>query len=190
MGNFRTRVQLPPLPLFKNNLKKFYLINNQIKKEKVRVIDEEGKNLGILELKEALKLAESKGKDLILITEKGDFPVCKIENYGKFLYQLRKKENKQKIKKGQLKILRLSLNISDHDLETKVNQGERLLKKEYLLRIEMRLKGRGKMFKEVAKEKVEKFLKMISERLKIKIEESLKTEPFGFSFLIKKDEKS
>jgi len=169
-------------------LKKSYLINNQIRNEKVRVIDGQGTNLGIMETKEALKLAESKGKDLILITEKGEVPVCKIEDFGKFLYQIKKKEKeaKKKTKKGELKILRLSLNISDHDLETKVNQGEKFLRKEFVLRIEMRLKGRGKIFKNIAKEKIDKFLKMVSERLEIIIEENIKEEPFGFSLLIRK----
>ena len=169
-------------------LRKNYLINNQIRSEKVRVIDEEGRNLGIMETKEALKLAESKEKDLILITEKGDVPVCKIEDFGKFLYQIKKKEReaRKKTKKGELKILRLSLNISDHDLETKVNQGEKFLKKEFALRIEMHLKGRGKIFKNIAREKIDKFLKMISERLEIKIDQDIKEEPFGFSLLIRK----
>jgi len=141
-----------------------------------------------METSEALKLAESKEKDLILITEKGDIPVCKIEDFGKFLYQIRKKEKeaKKKSKKGELKILRLSLNISDHDLETKVNQGEKFLQKEFILKIEMRLKGRGKIFKNIAREKIEKFLKMMSERLEIKLEQEIKEEPFGFSLLIRK----
>ena len=74
------------------------LINNFIRAKEVRVIDETGAQLGVMDIFAAIDLAKSKGLDLIQVTEKVDPPVCKIGNYGKYLYALQKKERKVKVK--------------------------------------------------------------------------------------------
>jgi len=164
------------------------LINNQIRAEKVRVIDEEGKNLGIFSLEEALKIAREKNLDLIQITEKVDPPVCKLMDYGKYLYWLQKKKRGQQ-KESKVKIIRLGFNISSHDLETKANQVEKFLIKGNKVKIEMLLRGREKGLEIFAKEKILKFIEILKEKIPIKIEGELKKEPKGFTIIIIKDQK-
>jgi len=163
------------------------LINNQIRARQVRVIDETGNQLGILNLEEALSLARERNLDLIQVTEKVEPPVCKIMDYGKYLYQQEKKERKVRSKiAGQIKGIRLSFGISLHDLNTKANLAEKFLKKGNKIRLELRLRGRENLFSNMAKEKIENFLKILEEKIPIKIERELKREPRGFTMIISK----
>ena len=161
------------------------LVNNQIRANQVRVIDETGKQLGILPLQEALLLAKERNLDLVQVTEKVEPPVCKIMDYGKYVYNLQKKEKTGHSKtSGELKGIRLSFNISFHDLETKVKQAEKFLKRGDKIKIEMVLKGREKAATELAKEKVNKFLELLEKLIPIKIERDLKKEGKGFTIII------
>lgn len=100
-----------------NNLR----INDRIRISPVRVIDESGTNLGVLYTDEAKSLARSKGLDLVEVSPQMRPPVCRIMDYGKFLYEQSKKQKKAK-PHSQLKELRFRPNIGEHDLETKINQ--------------------------------------------------------------------
>lgn len=126
-------------------MRQYIIANNRIRAKEVRLIDQEGQQLGIFTLPEALRQARQAGLDLILITEKASPPICKITDYGKYAYSQSKKERKQKIKQtDEIKGIRLSFNISTHDLETRVKAAEKFLKKGNKVRLEMRLRGRGK----------------------------------------------
>ena len=168
-------------------MEKKFLINNQIKASKVRVIDEDGKNLGVFPLEEALKIAKERNLDLIQITDRVDPPVCKISNYGKFLYQMKKKERgKRKEKGGEVKGIRLGFNISEHDMETKANQAKEFLEEGNRIQVEMVLRGREKNLTEFAKEKIKKFLEILESKIPIKVEQELKRVPRGFIMIISK----
>jgi translation initiation factor IF-3 len=168
-------------------LEKKFLINNQIRASKVRVIDESGKNLGIFPLEEALKIAKERNLDLIQITDKADPPVCKISDYGKFLYQMKKRERgKRKEKGGEVKGIRLGFNISEHDMETKANQAKEFLEEGNRIQVEMVLRGREKNLTEFAKEKIKKFLEILESKIPIKVEQELKRVPRGFIMIISK----
>lgn len=163
-------------------------INNQIRAEKVRLIDENGKQLGIFNLAEAIQKAKEKNLDLIQVTEKVDPPVCKIMDYGKYLYQQEKKE-KESFKKqrgGQLKGIRLSFGISLHDLEIKAHQAKKFLQEKDKIKIEMVLKGREKAHQDLAKEKINQFLEILKKEVSFKIERELKKEAKGFTIIIAK----
>ncbi len=164
------------------------LINNQIRARKVRLIDEKGQNQGIFSLEEALKMAKEKNLDLIQVTEKADPPVCKLGNYGKFIYSLQKKERRGREGKkvGELRVVRIGFNISPHDLETKAKQAERFLKEGCPLRLEMILRGREKALADFGKEKIEKLIEILNQRIPLKIEREIKKEPRGFTVIIKK----
>ncbi len=168
----------------KSAVKKKYLVNEQIPYEKVRVIDEEGKNLGIMDLKEGIEMARQKGLSLVLISEKAEPPVCKILDYGKFLYSLEKSEKKGKEK--EMKVIRLSYNISEHDLETKGKMAEKFLKEGHRVKIEMILRGREKMFSNLAKEKMEKFFNALAERVAIQREGEIQSQPKGLILIVRK----
>ncbi len=163
------------------------LVNNQIRASEVRVIDEEGKQLGVLPVAEALRFAKERNLDLIQVTEKVEPPVCKIMDYGKYLYRLEKKERQARLKMTSgIKGIRLGFNISLHDLETRANQAEKFLKKGKKIKIEIILKGREKAHGELAKEKIKQFLEILGKKISIKIERELKREPRGFTMIISK----
>lgn len=138
------------------------------------MIDANGKNLGVLPLEEALRKARERNLDLVQVTEKVFPPVCKIIDYGKYLYNLEKKQRRQRSKKaGELKGIRLGFNISLHDLEIKAKMAERFLQEGNKVRIEMVLRGREKALTDFAKGKIEQFLKLVKEKAPIEIEKDL-----------------
>jgi translation initiation factor IF-3 len=161
------------------------LVNNQIRASQVRVIDESGKQLGIFNLNEAIQMAIEKNLDLVQVTEKVDPPVCKMVDYGKYLYSLSKKERSAKHKiSDQVKVIRLGFNISLHDLEMRVNLAKKFLEKSGKVRVELPLKGREKTHEDFAKEKIEKFLSLLKDIVPIKIERELKRGPGDLSIII------
>ena len=125
-------------------------MNERIRVPKVRVVDAEGKQLGIMPTKEALRLAREMGLDLVEIAPHARPPVCKIMDYGKFLYEQKKKQKeaarKQKIA-SDLKEIRLNLGIGEHDLQFKVRNAEEFLKEGRRVRFVLRLRGREKASK-------------------------------------------
>lgn len=167
-------------------MKKKYLVDQEIPFSKVRVIDEQGKNLGVFELKEAIAKAKEKGLNLVLITEKADIPVCKIVDYGKFRYEKEKKEKEKKSKEKETKVIRLGYNISEHDLQTKLKLCEKFLLQGHKVKIEMILRGREKIFSNLAKEKLEKFFELLKEKIEIEKEGEIQTLPKGLLLILKR----
>jgi len=140
-----------------------------------------------MNLEKALQIARERNLDLVQVTEKVKPPVCKVMDYGKYLYSLQKKEKGSKIKKaGQIKGVRISFGISIHDLEVRAKQAEKFLKKGYKVKVELILRGRQKALGEYAKGKMNKFLEVLRELIPIKIERGLKREPRGFTMIITK----
>ncbi len=119
-------------------------INRFIKSRQVRLIDEEGKNLGIVNIEEALKIAESRGYDLVEVSPSAVPPVCRMMDYGKYKYELQKKEKmaKKAQKKVELKELRLGIAISDHDLGTKIRRAKEFLQDGDKVKFTLMFKGR------------------------------------------------
>lgn len=154
----------------------------------MRLINPEGKQLGIFNLAEALQKAREAGLDLIKITEKVEPPVCKMMDYGKYLYRLSKKEKrKEGTQKGELKNIRLGFNISEHDMETRAKAAEKFLKKGHKIRIEMRLRGREKALGNFARQKLYQFLEVLKKSIPIKVEKEIKRQPRGFTMIITKE---
>lgn len=151
----------------------------------MRLIDENRKQLGIVSLEEALRIARERNLDLVQVTEKVEPPVCKILDYGKYLYWLQKKE-RAKGKGSEIKGIRLGFNISLHDLENRARQAEIFLKKGDKVKIEMILSGREKGLSEFAKGKIEQFIEILKNRIPIKVERVLKKEARGFTMIISK----
>jgi translation initiation factor IF-3 len=161
------------------------LVNNQIRAEKIRLVDEAGNNMGVFDLTEAQRIAQEKGLDLILITDKTNPPICKLTEYGKYLYSLKKKEKKKKTE-GELKNIRLGFNISEHDIETKINSIVKFLERGDKARIELKLIGRQKKFTEMGKEKIQRIIDELNKRLPIKIERDLKEEQGKITIIVSK----
>jgi len=142
--------------------------------------------MGIVETKKAIKIAEDRNLDLVQITKKTKPPVCKIIDYGKYLYSLQKKKQKQSQKGSEVKGVRLSFNISDHDLETKANLAQKFLENGDRAKIEMRLRGREKAHQDLAREKIKSFLEIIENEVPVKKEGKIKKEPRGLTLMITK----
>ena len=121
-----------------------YFINEQIGDKEVRVIGEDGEQLGIMSSKDALKLAEEAGVDLVKIAPTAKPPVCRIVDYGKFRYEQTRKEKeaKKKQKVTEVKEIRLSPNIDTNDLNTKTNAARKFLSKGDKVKVALRFRGR------------------------------------------------
>ena len=120
------------------------MINGQIRDKEIRVIGENGDQLGIMSPREAMKLAQEADLDLVKIAPKAQPPVCKIIDYGKYRYELSRKEKeaKKKQKTIDIKEVRLSPNIDTNDLKTKVNAARKFLSKGDRVKVTLRFRGR------------------------------------------------
>ena len=120
------------------------MINGQIRDKEIRVIGENGDQLGIMSPREAMKLAQEADLDLVKIAPKAQPPVCKIIDYGKYRYELARKEKeaKKKQKTVEVKEVRLSPNIETNDLNTKVNNAKKFISKGNKLKVTQRFRGR------------------------------------------------
>ena len=120
------------------------MINEQIRDKEVRVISESGEQLGIMSAKEAMKLAQEAELDLVKIAPTAKPPVCKIIDYGKYRYELARKEKdaKKKQKTVEVKEVRLSPNIDTNDLNTKMNSARKFIQKGNKVKVALRFRGR------------------------------------------------
>jgi len=120
------------------------MINEQIRDKEVRLIGEEGEQLGVMPTRDALKLAEEAELDLVKIAPTAKPPVCKIIDYGKYKYELARKEKeaKKKQKTVEVKEIRISPNIDTNDLNTKKSAARKFLTKGDKVKVTMRFRGR------------------------------------------------
>ena len=120
------------------------MINEKIKDSEVRVIDSDGSQLGIMPTSDALEAANKRNLDLVKISPQANPPVCKIMDYGKYRFELAKKEkeNRKNQKVINVKEVRLSPSIDDHDFETKLKNACKFLKSGDKVKVSVRFRGR------------------------------------------------
>ena len=140
-------------------------INEEIRDREVRVITDDGEQLGVMSSSEALKAAQYRSLDLVKIAPQAQPPVCKIMDYGKYRFdrQKREKEAKKNQKVIEIKEVQLSLNIDTHDLETKVNHALRFLKAGNKFKVSIRFRGREMVHPERGYEIMQSFAEACSE---------------------------
>lgn len=121
-----------------------FIINEDIREKNVRVIANDNSQLGIISTKEAIKMAEEQELDLVLISPGADPPVCRIMDFGKFIYEQNKKEkeNKKNQKIVVIKEIRLSATIDEHDVTIKANNARKFLLDEDKVKVTVRFRGR------------------------------------------------
>ncbi len=126
------------------NISKNYPTNNEIREKEVRVVTFDGEQLGIMTSKEAQRIADEKEMDLVMIAPTAKPPVVRIMDYGKFIYEQAKKEKeaKKKQKIVEIKEIRFSPNIEDHDLQTKATNASKFLKDGDKVKVTIRFRGR------------------------------------------------
>jgi translation initiation factor IF-3 len=136
--------------------------NGKIRAREVRVVDERKQQLGVMPLNEALQLARNKGLDLIEIAATATPPVCRIVDYGKFLYEESKRTKELRQTTGKIKELQISASIDPHDLGVKRDHAIQFLCDEMKVRIKMRFRGRQKAHKEVGVNIMNRFVKELA----------------------------
>lgn len=146
-------------------------VNHQIQAPELRVLNDSGEQIGVMKTSEAIKLAIENGLDLVEIAPQARPPVAKIIDYSKFRYQQQKAEQlqKKKAKKTELKTIRLSVRISEHDKSIKAKQVTEFLEDGNLVRVEVRMRGREQAHPELAIEQLNSFAKNINIPHKVEV---------------------
>ena len=141
------------------------MINEQIRDREVRLIGEEGEQLGVMSSREAQKLADEAGLDLVKIAPTAKPPVCKIVDYGKYRYEQARKEKeaRKKQKTIQIKEIRLSPNIDTNDLNTKINAAKKFLTKGDKVKVTLRFRGREMAHMNASKHILDDFAEALTE---------------------------
>ena len=134
-------------------------INEEIRDKEVRVIDADGTQLGVMPTAQALELAEQRKLDLVNVAPTAKPPVCKILDYGKYRYEMHKREKEAKKKQRivQVKEIRLSTFIEEHDLMVKANNAVKFLKDGDKVKVSLRFRGREKGYVNIGEEVMKKF---------------------------------
>ena len=141
------------------------MLNEQIRDKEVRVIGEDGEQLGIMSSKDAFKMAKEAGLDLVKIAPTAKPPVCKIVDYGKYRYEMvkREKEAKKKQKMTEVKEIHLTPNIDVNDLMTKANQAREFVKKGNKVKVALRFRGREMAHMTTGKDVLDTFFEKLSD---------------------------
>ncbi len=166
-------------------------INQQIRATELRVITDDGQNLGVLSIGEALKKAQEMNLDLIEISPNALPPVAKIMDYGKFQYTEKKKlkETKSKIQNIEIKSVQVKIGTDEHDLLLKAGKASEWLKEGHRVKLNLFLAGRAKYLNQAfLNERMERMLKLITEEYKI-AEPSTKG-PKGLTIVIERANKA
>lgn len=137
---------------------KRFFVNEMIRAKEVRVIDSTGSQLGIMPTFEAISKAAEKGLDLILISQDANPPVCRIIDFGKLKYEQSKKEklSKKGSRSGQVKEIKISPKISEHDFLVKANKAKEFLQKKLKVKITLMFRGREAQHPELGKKVLDK----------------------------------
>jgi translation initiation factor IF-3 len=144
---------------------RFVRVNERIRAREIRVIDEEGKQLGVMPPYEALKLARERGLDLVEVSATANPPVCRIINYGKYLYQLSKRQHEARKhqRSSGLKEVKFSPRTGEHDIEVKRNQMLRFLQEGSKVKATVEFRGREMAHRDLGWKLLERLIKDIGE---------------------------
>ena len=141
------------------------MINEQIRDREIRLIGEDGEQLGIMSARDAMKLAREANLDLVKIAPGAKPPVCRIMDYGKYCFeqQKREKEARKNQKVVSIKEIRMFSAIDTHDFETKVNQAKKFLQKGAKVKVSLRFRGREMAHKDVGREILNAFFEELKD---------------------------
>lgn len=141
------------------------MINGAIRARQVRVIDENGEMKGIMDTRDALRLAEEAKLDLVAVSPNAEPPVCKILDYGKYRYELQKKDKiaKKNQKTMQIKEIRLSTFIEDHDIQVKAKTAAKFLNEGDKVKVSLRFRGRERDYTSKGYDVMNRFAEEVSE---------------------------
>ena len=140
-------------------------INGQIRAKEVQLIGDNGEKLGVLNLNEALEMAEEKKLDLVLVAPQANPPVCKIMNYGKYKFEQAKKEKeaKKKQKVAEVKEIRITPNIEEHDFGFKAKNARKFIEDGNKLKITVKFRGREVNNSKLGEDVLNRFIEELSD---------------------------
>jgi translation initiation factor IF-3 len=140
-------------------------VNEQIRIPRVRVIGDDGNNLGVMETRDALRLAQEKQLDLVEVAPGADPPVCRIMDYGKYLYSKKKRERSARMQQKQIEVkeIRLHPKTGDHHFDIKVKNAREWLKKGMKVKVRIAFRGREITYPELGRELLIRVAKDLSE---------------------------
>ncbi len=146
-------------------IKKEHQINQDIRDREIRVIGDDGAQLGIMSSREAQAIADEQGLDLVKISPTANPPVCKIMNYGKYLFELNKKakEAKKNQKVVEIKEVWLSMTIDVGDLNVKAKQAQKFLSSGNKVKVSIRMRGRQMAHANLGLEVMERFFELVKD---------------------------
>ena len=149
------------MPIEKRNNRNQPQINDSIRVPKVRAIDPDGKQLGIMDTREALRMAEEKELDLVLISDTADPPVCKIMDHGKYLFEQKKRaqEAKKKQHNAEVKEVKMRYKIEDHDYNVRLSHAKRFLESGDKVKATIMFRGREIQHSNLAEELLQRMAK-------------------------------
>ncbi len=153
------------IALDKRSAKSFIRINDRIRAREIRVIDENGEQMGILAPFEALKIARERGLDLVEVSPNAVPPVCRIQDYGRFLYEKEKSERaaKKKQKIIVVKEVKFSVTVDEHDYQTKKNQAVKFLQGGDKVKASLRFRGRQMAHRDLGYNIINRFIRDVGE---------------------------
>jgi translation initiation factor IF-3 len=156
MTNYR-RKRKPEKPQGKE-----HVINEMINVDKMRVIGDDGEMIGVYSRAEAFALADEQDKDLVMINPKAVPAIVKLTDFNKYKYQTEKKESGIKSKAAEVKILMVSVRISQNDLSVRAKKADDFITKGMKVKLQVKMRGREKAFPNVAKETLELFISFVT----------------------------
>lgn len=176
----KKRPEKPLIVHFRKNL--------EIDVPQVMVLDEEGKPMGTMTTVQAVRLAEERGLDLVEINPKSEPPVTKLVSFSEFKYQKEKAARKQKAHShtSDIKGIRLSVRIGEHDLATKKSQAEKFLERGDKVKVELILRGRENGKQDLANEIIRDFVKQMGEIVPIRLEQDIQRQGHKMTAIIAK----
>jgi translation initiation factor IF-3 len=169
-----------------NNRKPQTRVNEQIRTRNVRLIGSEGENLDIIPTDDALKMARDLGLDLIEINPNAEPPIAKIQDYGKFQYDQKKKQKQNKVHRTETKTIQVKPGTGEHDLEMKAKKTDKWLQEGHRVKFDLFLRGRAKyMDKDFLETRMERLMKLLT--TDYKIADGPKKSPKGLTVILEKE---
>lgn len=144
-------------------------VNHEIRLSPIRVVDQDNKQIGVIDTRDALRMAEEAGLDLVEIQPNVRPPLCKIMDYGKYRYELSKKAKAQRSHAAEMKEVRLgrSAKIGEHDVEIRVKQARRFLMDGHKVQFIQRFRGREMAFQDIGRKRLDEIVKALADIAKL-----------------------
>ncbi|MCX6155093.1 MAG: translation initiation factor IF-3 [Candidatus Kapabacteria bacterium] len=171
----------------KDSIASRYKVNSEIQAKEVRLIDENGALIGIVSSREALRISEDRDIDIVEIAPQANPPVCRLIDYGKFIYELQKKDKLQRLhqQQQQMKEIRLKWRIQEHDFNFKLRHARTFIEEGNKVKISLIFRGREITHQDIGKAMIERFVAALEDIAKV--DSGLKFEGKSLSVVMTPD---